>query len=145
MRLTSLFFLSLLLAGCGGTRSQAMRPELQNWVGIWQGKGIRENRSDPMRDWVLTLNLRNDRLVGFLQDDGDEMGKRNLNKIRLSDGVLTFTLNFESARGLQVTYHHEARLRGDKILSEFEGREGGRSFRGKWEALKIAEVDSVRN
>lgn len=145
MRFICLFLLTLALLGCGGTRNQASLSELQNWAGAWQGKGIRENRADPVRDWTLKLTIKNNRLTGFMQDDGGEMGKQNLNKIRLQDGILTFNLNFESARGLQVTYRHEAVLKGDKILSEFKGREGGRSFQGKWEAVKTAEDDSTHN
>ncbi|MDZ7268051.1 MAG: hypothetical protein ONB48_09880 [candidate division KSB1 bacterium] len=136
---------ALCLWGCGGARQMATLPELQQWVGTWQGKGIRENRMDPVRDWTLTLEIRNNRLTGHLQDQGGEMGKQNLKKVRLQDGVLTFQLNFESTRGLQVTYSHEARLRGDKILSVFHGREGGRPFQGKWEAVKIAEGNTVAN
>lgn len=145
MRYICLFLLSVILFGCGGTRNQATIPELQMWVGTWQGKGIRENRADPVRDWTLILTLKKDHLVGVMQDDGGEMGKHNITKVRLRDGRLAFHLNFESARGLQVTYHHDAELRGDKILSEFKGREGGRSFQGKWEAVKIAEGAGVQN
>lgn len=145
MRFICMFLLALALMGCAGARNQATLPELQSWVGTWQGKGIRENRADPVRDWTLKLTLKNNRLAGVMRDDGGEMGKQNLNKIRLHDGVLTFNLNFESARGLQVTYRHEAVLKGDKILSEFRGREGGRSFQGKWEAVKTAEDASIQN
>jgi len=145
MRYTFSLLAVLALMGCGGVRQTATMAELQPWVGTWQGKGIRENRMDPVRDWTLTLEVRNNRLTGHLQDNGGEMGKQNLNKVRLQDGLLTFQLNFESARGLQVTYRHEARLRGDKILSVFHGREGGRSFQGKWEAVKIAEGNAVTN
>lgn len=145
MQFIGLFLLTLTLLGCGGTRNQASLSELQNWAGTWQGKGIRENRADPVRDWTLKLTIKNNRLTGFMQDAGGEMEKQNLNKIRLQGGTLTFHLNFESARGLQVTYRHEAVLKGDKILSEFKGREGGRSFQGKWEAIKIAEGDSTQN
>ena len=138
-RLASFAFL-LFLIGCGASRQRAPLNELEPWVGTWQGQGVRENRLDPLQQWTLTLSLKADRLVGVMRDNSGEMRKQKLENVHLQEGVLSFKLGFETSRGLYVTYQYHARLNGNTLLSVFEGREGGRSFEGKWEARRVYEA-----
>jgi len=126
-----------LLLGCAGTRSQIDLAELQPWVGTWRGKELRENSSKPMELWTVTLRLKDNRLVGTIHGESGGLDNRKLKNVKVESGTLTFRVSYESRRGLQVDYHHRARLKGDKLLSEFKVMEGGRSFKGKWEARRI--------
>jgi hypothetical protein len=111
-------------------------------VGKWRGQGLRENRLDPMQTWTLDLSLKDGRLAGVMDDALGEMRKQKLRDVRLVDDVLHFHLGFETNRGLQVEYQHEVRINGDKMLSLFQGEEGGKSFIGKWEAKRVYESDT---
>ncbi len=143
MKKLACILLLMLLAGCGGTRQQADLQTLEKWVGKWSGQGMRENRLDPLQTWTLQLVLKNGRLAGVMDDALGEMHKQKLRDVRLAEEVLYFNLGFETSRGLQVEYQHEVRITGDKMLSLFQGQEGGKSFTGKWEAKRVYESDAV--
>jgi hypothetical protein len=112
-------------------------PELQKWAGTWHGMALRENRADPSRQWTLVLSLKNGRLLGVISDDIGELRRKKVDDLRVVDGQLHFSITYETARGLQVNCRHRADWQDDKLLSVFEGREGGRAFEGKWEAERI--------
>ncbi len=139
MKRFACILLLLLVAGCGGTRQQADVPALEKWVGKWSGQGLRENRLDPLQTWTLVLALKNGRLKGTMNDALGEMRQQKLRDLRVVEEVLYFHLGFETSRGLQVVYQHQLRITGDKMLSLFQGQEGGRSFVGKWEAKRVYE------
>jgi len=137
MKKLILILAMMLCAGCGGTRQQVNVAVLEKWVGTWSGQGLRENRLDPLQTWTLVLSLKDGRLQGTMDDALGEMHKQKLHDVRVADEVLRFNLGFETSRGLQVVYDHEVRISGDKMLSLFQGQEGGRSFTGKWEAKRL--------
>ena len=131
--------LLIFFTGCGGTRQQIEFSVLEKWVGQWSGQGLRENRLDPLQTWSLKLFIKNGRLAGTMDDALGEMRKQKLREMRLVEDVLYFKLGFETSRGLHVVYRHEVRITGDKMLSLFQGQEGGKSFTGKWEAKRVYE------
>lgn len=131
----------LFIFGCGGGRQLATPTELQPWVGRWVGTGIRENQNSPARVWTLVLRIDGNRLAGAMSDDQGEMNQTKIMSVKLNNGTLSFKIRHESMRGLVVFHSHRARLKGHKLLSEYEGMEGGRSFRGKWEARLIHEAE----
>ena len=137
------YILLLIVTGCAGTRQQADITSLQKWEGKWRGQGLRENRLDPLQTWTLDLVLKNGRLTGVMDDALGEMRRQKLRDVRMADDVLHFNLGFETSRGLQVEYQHEVRITGDKMLSLFQGQEGGKSFVGKWEAKRVYEAGSA--
>ncbi|MGH7493430.1 MAG: hypothetical protein ACREOO_13705 [bacterium] len=139
MKKFSCILLLILFTGCGGVRQQIDIASLEKWTGKWRGQGLRENRLDPLQTWTLDLSLKNGRLAGVMDDALGEMRKQKLRDVRLVDQVLYFNLGFETSRGLQVEYQHEVRISGDKMLSLFQGQEGGKSFVGKWEAKRVYE------
>lgn len=143
MQKVFLFLLLILLAACGGARQQAEVHTLEKWVGQWRGQGLRENRPDPMQTWTLELALRDGRLKGTMDDVLGEMRKQKLRDVRVADDVLYFKLGYETSRGLHVVYQHEVRITGDKMLSLFQGQEGGKSFTGKWEAKRVYENEAA--
>jgi hypothetical protein len=128
---------SLLMVGCAGTHQTADNPELQMWVGTWQGVAMRENRPDPPRQWTLVLSQKNGRLHGVISDDLGELRRKKVDDLRIVNDQLQFSLSYETARGLQVVCHCRVQLEEDKMLTSFDGREGGRAFEGKWEARRI--------
>jgi hypothetical protein len=134
----------LLFAGCSGSRQTvAENPELQLWVGAWEGMAIRENQADSPRQWTLVLTLKNGRLRGVMSDDVGEMRRKKVDELRIVGEQLYFSVNYETARGLQVICRHHAQLEDYKLLSVFVGREGGRAFEGKWEAKRIFSAEEA--
>ena len=131
----------LFLFGCGGGRQLATPSELQPWVGKWVGTGIRENQNSPPNVWTLELRIDGDRLAGEMSDEQGEMNHARIMSVKLKNGALSFKVRHESMRGLIIFHSHRAQLKGHKLLSEYEGMEGGRSFRGKWEAKLIHEAE----
>ncbi|MDZ7291659.1 MAG: hypothetical protein ONB44_17460 [candidate division KSB1 bacterium] len=131
---------ALLLFGCAGSRRGAENPELQPWVGTWQGMALQESRNDQPRQWTLVLTLKKGRLLGVMHDDLGEMRQKKLKGLKIVDGELHFTVSYETARGLHMICHHRANLQDDTILSLFEGSEGGRALAGKWEARRVFSV-----
>jgi hypothetical protein len=143
MKLFICILLLFIITGCGGTRQQADISALEKWVGKWRGQGLRENRLDPLQTWTLDLSLNNGSLAGVMNDALGEMRKIKLRDVRMAEDVLYFNLGFETSRGLQVEYQHEVRISGDKMLSLFQGEEGGKSFVGKWEAKRVYDGDTA--
>ncbi len=139
----SLFVISLL-AACGGSQKLVDQKTLEPWVGTWRGQGVRDNHIDPLQQWTLTLVLTNGKLAGRMSDALGEMRNLELREVNVIAGELHFRLNYESSRGLHLVYRHRARMQGDKLLSLFEGNEGGKSFAGKWEAKRVYEDNAVQ-
>jgi hypothetical protein len=140
----ALLFALLLLAACGGSQKLVDQKTLEPWLGTWRGQGVRDNRLDPLQQWTLTLAFKENRLAGRMSDELGEMRNLELRDLRLAEGELHFKISFESTRGLHVLYRHRARMQGDKLLSIFEGNEGGKSFAGKWEAKRVYEDNAVK-
>ncbi len=144
---TKLVFASLvliMLAACGSSKKLSDPKILEPWVGSWRGQGLRDNRTDPLQQWTLQLELKDGKLTGVMNDALGEMRDIKLKEVYVSDGELFFQLSYESSRGLHVLYRHQARMQGDKLLSLFEGKEGGKSFAGKWEAKRLYEDDAAK-
>lgn len=142
-KLLSFFLVMLALIGCGGTHALVDTKILEPWVGSWRGQGVRDNHIDPLQQWTVQLAIREGRLMGKIEDELGEMRDLELRDVHVSEGELFFKFSYESSRGLHVTYSHRARMQGDKLLSLFEGREGGKSFAGKWEAKRVYENDAT--
>jgi hypothetical protein len=141
-RLALLIGVSLLI-GCAGSRQAEKNPELEMWVGTWQGMALLENRNDPPRQWTMVLSLRKGRLRGIMSDNLGEMRRRKLEDIKIVDGELHFTVAYETSRGLHRICRHHAQLQDDILLSRFDGSEGGRALAGKWEARRIAGMPTA--
>jgi len=133
----------LLLTGCAGTRQEAEIPELQPWVGIWQGMALQESRDDQPRQWTLTLSQKKGKLRGAMSDDLGEMRRKKLEDVRLVDDELHFKVSYETTRGLHMHCAHRMKLQDDTILSIFTGSEGGRALAGKWEARRMVLVPAA--
>jgi hypothetical protein len=134
---------ALLSAGCAGSRQAAENPELQQWVGTWQGMALQENRNDPPRQWTLILSIHRGRLRGVMSDNLGEMRRRKLENVKIVDGELRFTVAYETSRGLHRICRHHAKLEDDILLSRFDGSEGGRALEGKWEARQVAGASTA--
>lgn len=128
----------LVFAGCAGSRQAEQNPELEMWVGTWQGMALLENRNDPPRQWTMTVSFRKGQLRGVMSDNLGEMRRRKLEDVKIVDGELHFTVAYETSRGLHRICRHRAHLQDDILLSVFDGSEGGRALEGKWEARRIA-------
>lgn len=144
LKLLSLMLVVLALFGCGGSRALVDVKMLEPWVGSWRGQGLRDNRADPLQQWTVLIAMKENRLAGTINDELGEMRNIELRDVHVSEGELFFKVNYESSRGLHVTYSHRARMQGDKLLSLFEGKEGGKSFAGKWEAKRVYESDAAK-
>jgi len=132
------FFIEiLLLMGCAGSRQTAENPELQPWVGTWQGMALQESRDDQPRQWTLILTQKNGKLRGVMSDDIGEMRRKRLEDVKLVDDELHFKVFYETTRGLHMNCEHRVKLQDDTILSIFTGSEGGRALAGKWEARRM--------
>lgn len=140
----SLLCTLLLLTACGSGQKLVDQKTLEPWVGTWRGQGVRDNRLDPLQQWTLTVALKENRLTGRMSDGLGEMRNLELRDVYVAEGELRFKLSYESSRGLHVLYRHRARMQGDKLLSLFEGNEGGKSFAGKWEAKRVYEDNAVK-
>jgi len=125
-----------LLISCAGSRQTADNPELQPWLGVWQGMALQESRRDQPRQWTLVLTLKKGRLHGFMRDDAGEMRRQKLEELKIVDDELHFKVAYETRRGLHMICRHRAKLQDDTLLSLFEGSEGGRALAGKWEARR---------
>ncbi len=127
----------LLLTSCAGSRQTAENPELQPWVGTWQGMALQESRDDQPRQWRLILTQKKGKLRGVMSDDINEMRRKKLEDVQIIDDELHFKVSYETARGLHMHCEHRVKLQDDTLLSIFTGSEGGRSLAGKWEARRM--------
>lgn len=127
----------LLLTSCAGTRQEAVKPELQPWVGTWQGMALQESRDDQPRQWTLVLTQKKGKLRGVMSDDINEMRRKKLEDVKIVDDELHFKVSYETTRGLHMHCEHRVKLQDDTILSIFTGSEGGRALAGKWEARRM--------
>jgi len=138
-------FLLMLLAACAGAKLHGEPAELQTWVGTWRGVAIIENTAEPITEWSLRLTEKNRRLSGHISSVDGKFTRVKIKNVALNGYQLSFTFSFETSRGLQATQRHAAMRQGHKLLSLFSGREGGRAFRGKWEAkYEPSEPDTGR-
>jgi len=127
----------LFLTSCAGTRQETESPELQPWVGTWQGMALQESRDDQPRQWTLVLMQKKGKLRGVMSDDIDEMRRKKLEDVEIVDDELHFKVSYETTRGLHMNCEHRVKLQDDTILSIFTGSEGGRALAGKWEARRM--------
>jgi hypothetical protein len=134
MKKESAFLLLILLLGCAGSKPHGEVAELQTWVGVWRGVAIIENTTESPDEWKLRLTQKNGRLYGRISSAQGQFTRVKIENLVLKEDELSFTFDFETHRGLHAAMRHTAVREGHKLLSLFEGREGGRAFRGRWEA-----------
>jgi len=127
----------LLLTSCAGSRQTAENPELQPWVGTWQGMALQESRDDQPRQWTLILTQKKGKLRGVMSDGLGEMRRKRLEDVKLVDDELHFKVFYETTRGLHMHCEHRVKLQDDTLLSIFTASEGGRALAGKWEARRM--------
>ncbi len=144
LKLAILTLALITLTACSSSQKLVDTKTLEPWVGSWRGQGVRDNRIDPLQQWTLQLTLKDNKLAGVMNDALGEMRNIELRDVHVSEGELFFKLSYESSRGLQLLYRHQARMQGDKLLSLFKGMEGGKSFAGKWEAKRLYESDAAQ-
>lgn len=129
-----LIFLLIVLLGCAGTKPQVDDVMLQSWVGVWRGVAIVEGTNDPPDEWILSLTKDHSRLRGRISSKQGLFVRVPIEQLRVSAGELRFKFSYETSRGLRAIFENTAIREGHRLLSVFEGGEGGRAFRGRWEA-----------
>lgn len=134
MKKMNLIFLLTFFIGCAGSKPHGEVAELQTWVGTWRGVAIIENTTEPPSEWSLCLIEKNRRLRGHISSVGAQFTRVKIENVVLNGNELHFTFGFETRRGLRAVLRHVATRQGYKLLSVFQGSEGGRALRGKWEA-----------
>ena len=134
MKISYSIFFSILFLGCAATKPQTDDATLQSWVGTWRGVAIVEGSNDPPDEWILFLRKDNARLRGRISSRQGLFSRMKIERISVTANELNFTFSYETSRGLRGVFNNSAIREGHKLLSLFEGSEGGRAFRGKWEA-----------
>lgn len=134
MKITNLIFFLTLFWGCAATRPQADEATLQSWVGVWRGVAIVEGNASAPDEWILQLTKDNLHLNGRISSRQGLFSRVKVEKLVVSADELSFSFSYETSRGLRAVFHHSAIREGHKLLSLFQSSEGGRTFRGKWEA-----------
>jgi len=129
----SIFFFALFL-GCAGTKPQADDTTLQSWIGTWRGVAIVEGSNTPPDEWILFLAKDGARLRGRISSQRGLFSRMKIEKIVVTANELSFTFSYETSRGLRAEFNNSAIREGHRLLSLFQCSEGGRAFRGKWEA-----------
>lgn len=127
-------FALILLFGCAGTKPPADEASLHSWVGVWRGVAIVEGTKTEPDEWILHLTSDNLRLSGRISSGRGLFSRIKVEKLAVNADELSFSFSYETSRGLRAVFHHSAIREGHKLLSLFQGSEGGRAFRGKWEA-----------
>jgi len=134
MKTANSIFLLILFLGCAGTKPQADDATLQSWVGTWRGVAIVEGSEYPPDEWILFVAKDNVRLRGGISSRQGLFSRIKVEKISVTASELSFTFSYETSRGLRAVFKNSAIREGHKLLSLFQGSEGGRAFRGRWEA-----------
>lgn len=134
LKLGSVLIFLVLLMGCASSRPHGLSADLQAWVGVWRGTALIENALEAPAEWSLQLTEKNGRLRGFISSNETQFGRIRIEDVKVTGSELYFTFGYETRRGLRAVQRHKAVRYGEKLLSVFDGSEGGRPFRGKWEA-----------
>jgi hypothetical protein len=134
MKISTSIILLILSLGCASSKPQADDATLQSWVGIWRGVAIVEGSNNPPDEWILLLTKDKTRLRGLISSRQGLFSRMKVEKIVVTANELGFTFSYETSRGLRAVFNNSAIREGHKLLSIFQGSEGGRSFRGRWEA-----------
>jgi hypothetical protein len=134
MKTINLFFLLILFLGCAGSKPQVDDATLQSWIGVWRGVAIVGGANNAPDEWLLRLTKDGSRLRGKISSRQRLFTGVKVDKLQVSANELTFSFSYETSRGLRAEFNNSAIREGHKLLSIIQGSEGGRGFRGKWEA-----------
>lgn len=112
----------------------------QSWAGIWQGKVLIENERIPPKNVELNIVFTSTHIKAFYTDSSSHIIQYPVENLAFRGDEIEFALSFETQRGLRQRARFTGHRRGNSLMVNFEGSEGGRSFRGKWQARQVEPV-----
>lgn len=131
-----LLFTSLLwMQSCGGSR------EVQNqfaadpsWAGLWKGQALTIGTQEPPGELMLEIRLNNSGAMAYLTDPSQHLRNFPIKEMIFEENTIRFKISHDTRRGLRRIVVFRGIRMGQYLKAEFSGSEGGRAFRGKWQA-----------
>ena len=123
------------LNACGGGHQlqQAFVADT-SWAGLWKGKALTLGAQQPPNELILDITFNNSKAIARFTDASQRLQNYPIQDLVLEDDTILFKLSHETERGLRrIVIFRGIRL-GPHLKVEFSGSEGGRAFRGKWQA-----------
>ncbi|MCA9742539.1 MAG: hypothetical protein H6695_13860 [Deferribacteres bacterium] len=133
-----LFFLS---QACGGSRSAHNPDDFDiTWSGTWKGKALIINNLKPPKEMQLDIEFTSKKINAFLTDSSQSLNRLPIDELVFEDNSILFKASYETTRGLRRNIVFRGLRVGPYLKIEFSGSEGGRAFRGKWQARHFPVV-----
>lgn len=127
--------LFLLNIACGGSRPAYNPGELDvSWSGSWKGKALIINTLEPPKEMQLDIEFTSKKVNVFLTDSTQGLNRHPIEDLVFEDSSILFKASYETHRGLRRNIVFRGLRVGAHLRIEFSGSEGGRAFRGKWQA-----------
>ena len=104
------------------------------WAGLWKGKMLIEDSLNPPKEVLLEIEFTSTHIRGFYTDSLETVYRQKVKRLRIEGDQIQFQVAYETKRGLRALIDFAGRRFGQHMMVEFWGSEGGKSFRGKWEA-----------
>ena len=134
-------FLGAVFLSCSGVHEIRNTGEIdETWAGLWQGKMLIENSRIPPKPVQLQIEFTSTHIRGFYTDSLEAVYRQKVKRLRIEGNRIQFQIAYETRRGLRALIDFSGRRFGRYMMMEFWGSEGGKSFRGKWEARLSREV-----
>ncbi len=140
MKTAPLFILSgmIFFAACSGSMEIRNTGAVdEGWAGHWRGRMLIENSLEPPHLVALDVEFTSTHIRAFLSDENENVKHRQVRNLRIDGDAIEFDVAYDTIRGLRAMAHFSGKRIGRSMMLEFEGSEGGRPYRGKWEVRRI--------
>jgi len=131
MKIKKRLALILALGLCVSVSLMAQKPA--DLVGTWVGMATLEGMAEP-NELTLFLDLKEERLKGYMTDQLGSMSEAPISEIKLEEGVFSFSVLAMGPDGQEVTLFFKMDVDGDSMNGELEIPDLG--MNGAWEATK---------
>jgi len=130
-----IYGLFLMHIACGGSRALHNPGDFDiSWSGSWKGKALVINSLNPPKQMNLDIEFTTSKINAFLTDSTQNLHRMPIRDLIFEDNTILFKASYETQRGLQRNVVFRGLRTGPYLKIEFSGSEGGRAFRGKWQA-----------
>lgn len=130
-----------VLWGCSSSQEIRNTGDIDDsWSGMWYGRLLIENSFMPPRKVELEIEFTSTHIRAFYTDSSEAVYRQKVSRLQLEEDGIKFQVAYDTRRGLRALLEFDGRRTGRYVMAEFWGSEGGRPFRGKWEARQAERV-----
>jgi hypothetical protein len=131
MKIKTRFVFFLAMGMCLAFNLVAQKPE--GLVGTWAGPATLEGMGGS-NEFVLVMELKEGNLTGHLTDQFGTASETPIDKIKLENGVFSFSVVGRGPGGEEITLLLKMNIDGESMEGTLEIEEMGMT--GTWEATK---------